>query len=1419
MRGRLSLLTLLVSLVGLFPSTGWTGDSSRFDALVGLARSERAAGRPAQALDLFRQADHLKRFDAILLAEVFWTATGADSRAANEMGRRLLAGQPTQANVRDKLIELAQQSHDERRVMELAEEGGRINPRAALWHRRVGESRLRQRQPAQAAVAFARAAAAPDGTRADAAQSALSLEAAGSMQAAYEAWRRIDEGVWRSHTEWVASRMRTIAAIEPPLTAAKTVTEYLARVPADEQARALLVALYAKGHRPALALEALAPLLAGRSRTRWLRRESDLAGESGDVDRAIRAIEELSQAGLSSASDDLKQAQWLASKDEGERLDAALRSLKSKSGDCSTAPLEVLDTLKDPTRLIQAVQARQSQCADQPVWLNRAVARAVAAGLHAPALAMLERLLAAGGTSVEQRELHGLLLLWTGQPKRAILALESVLSTAPERRQAAEALVDALRAEERPDEAWIWVERLLAQGLPDSGKRLVWAQVGLEAHRAGDALKLVDIEPSTPADDRLVRSIRGKALSQLGRFEEARAILEPIVAESPRPEDVIALIDSVEATSGILEAIRVGERWDSADRGWMEVAGRLALLDARNGSFDAARQRLEGIARLDATRGLLLEAEIELASRNPRRALDILDTLLLEQPREMRAVDLYATALAESGDLDQALQLIAKLRAKRPDDVAWQVREADWRLRRSPGQEHLEAVERLAADHPQRSDARLALAAAYARDDRWDAARAALKLDGRSAAVLTEPELDIAVASLTALRRVDDALALVAGRKIGSYSLALRRAELVAQRDGASSAEQLFSEVAVRSDADAAVYLAWAHASGSGAKAERILSDGASRFPDNARLHEQLAVERWATGNVGGARDEASRALTLDTSLVRASIVSIESVRQTDTDAAVLQELDRFEARFSRDPAAMLEVADRLAGYPHSAEDPIARRMIDWADRVIADGPLAARAVLTKARLFAAIGSWKDALDSIATVLHGSPTDRAALKLRAELLSYAGDYASSVAAYDAYLAVAPDDVRARRQQARVEGWRQAYGAAGRRYREMVQLFPEDRVIRAEAEAKTAYYGEHWRRAIAAYRDWLSLEPGDSEGRFELAQAYEQAGELAQARSAYMALAAEVPPHRQSLEAYARLRERRAMRTSFSAETRSASGYGAQRLLDQTDSLAQLSGSRGAANWSVAAGPSRVGDSTRVNTGSRVNARIEAVAGPSWRLEAGFAAHHYSNMDSLFAGGDVSVSWLATDRLRLQGGVERSALLDNLHTVEQKIASAGPRASLSYRATSDLSFDLSASERWLTDQNRRVDARFAAAQQLLRGRNEIRLLAGVEDLQYRESRNEYFSPAHFWKENLGLAYRGWFHSPKYAGDRERWIEATYLAAIDNNQVIYHSGSVGIAHDFASGFSLVGSGTVTRSTVYTSSGLMLTVRLRPFSSNAK
>jgi hypothetical protein len=293
-----------------------------------------------------------------------------------------------------------------------------------------------------------------------------------------------------------------------------------------------------------------------------------------------------------------------------------------------------------------------------------------------------------------------------------------------------------------------------------------------------------------------------------------------------------------------------------------------------------------------------------------------------------------------------------------------------------------------------------------------------------------------------------------------------------------------------------------------------------------------------------------------------------------------------------------------------------------------------------------------------------------------------------------------------------------------------------------------------------------------------------------------------------------MRERRAVRTSFSAEAESKNGYSGQQLLDRADSFARVSGALGAGSWSFAAGASRISAASRSYTGSRLNAHVEAAAGRSWRIGGWLNAHRYATIGSTFAGGDAALSWLPTDGFRLQAGVERTALWDNLQTLELDIASSGPRVGMWYRPTSDLSIEATAGQGWLNDDNRRTDFRVAAGQRVLRGRNEIRLLGAVERLDYRIGRAEYFSPKDFWKGYLGTTYRGWFRSPQFAGDRERWVEATYLWGIDDRDIIYHSGTVGLTYEFMSGLSLGASGSLTRSEVYDSSAVMFTLRLRPF-----
>jgi hypothetical protein len=100
------------------------------------------------------------------------------------------------------------------------------------------------------------------------------------------------------------------------------------------------------------------------------------------------------------------------------------------------------------------------------------------------------------------------------------------------------------------------------------------------------------------------------------------------------------------------------------------------------------------------------------------------------------------------------------------------------------------------------------------------------------------------------------------------------------------------------------------------------------------------------------------------------------------------------------------------------------------------------------------------------------------------------------------------------------------------------------------------------------------------------------------------------------------------------------------------------------------------------------------------------------------------------------------------------------------------------------------------------------------LHYRESRPDYFSPADFWKHYLGVSYHGTLGAPGSVRHRDRWVEGVYLAGLDSERVRYHSGRVGFIYETGSGIRLEASGTLTRSSVFTSGGLRFAIHLQPF-----
>ena len=131
---------------------------------------------------------------------------------------------------------------------------------------------------------------------------------------------------------------------------------------------------------------------------------------------------------------------------------------------------------------------------------------------------------------------------------------------------------------------------------------------------------------------------------------------------------------------------------------------------------------------------------------------------------------------------------------------------------------------------------------------------------------------------------------------------------------------------------------------------------------------------------------------------------------------------------------------------------------------------------------------------------------------------------------------------------------------------------------------------------------------------------------------------------------------------------------------------------------------------------------------------------------------------------------------------------------------------------LNDDNTR-DAERADLSQRVWGRsNEFRLVASTEHQSYAQTRESYFTPGRFWRHDAGVEWRGWLATPRFYGDRERWISAAYLLGADNRSERYHTARVGVAYELASGVGFVADGLLVRSRVYDGARVSIGLRLK-------
>lgn len=1074
---------------------------------------------------------------------------------------------------------------------------------------------------------------------------------------------------------------------------------------------------------------------------------------------------------------------------------------------CGPEPLATLERLSDGRPFIEAVAARPSSCPEHAAWTSRAVERAIGTDAFDRALSLARPVAAQAGSPVTIREQLGVLLHWTGADAEALPVLRGVVAEAPGPSRAATALIEVLRAGGDSEAAWA-LATLVWRDAPDASLRVGLAELALETGRIDEALTLAR---ALEQDDMLgerAAAVEGEALLALGRAADGRRVLERLL---PDARASLPWMDAVAALEGVAVALRESDRLPVRDHpAWADVLARRAVWQARLGDRAAADRSLMLTMTADPVRGRLAAAEMALAAGRPIDAEQALRDVLADRPQDVRALDGLSTALAEQGRWDEARAILGSLQERRPADVRWAIREAEWRHRQAPSAGTLRALEELVGTQPN-GEGRSALARACYVSGQFQ--RAASLLGDPT--TLAEHDRLLVARSLRALGRPADALAVLRARSAPSVEAQLLTAEIEVALYGPAVADATFQALTGRADADPDWYLAWAEVQTSGADAVRVLEQGGERFPRHAGLQERLAVAAWAERTPSLASRAADRALTADPSRTGAWFVKIELAStgaRRDEDLAPL--LDEFEARFGVETAARVGMAEMLAGLSRSPEDAATARALGWMDAALTRDPRQAAAAVARARLLAARGQVADALMAVEALVEQRPELPAPLKLRAELLSASGRYGDAVHAYDRYLEAAPDDLAARRQQARVEGWRGAYGASQERYARLRQREPEASVVVAEVEAKQAFYAGDWTEAATRYDRWLSLDPKDVEAQLERAQLYDRLGYPEQALGGFRSVAASVAPNDVAFTAAERIERRRGLNADLFANGQSADAAERQQLLDLVDSGAGVADDLGLGYLTRArlfGGPSWAQGEGGLWRGHHLGIQVGTAIAAPLRVRGAFAYRKLETLDASWFG-DLGVTWRIGSRLRLSGGAERSLLLENASTLAAGIYGTGPTASLRWTPGIDFSLDVGGARTSLSDGNLRQTLRVAASQRVLRGRNEIRLVGITEGLAFREERPNYFTPSSFWRLDGGAEWRGWLAMPRFFGDRERWVSAGYTFGVDDREVRYHTARGGLSYELGGGVGVVVDGQVTRSAVYNAGRLMIGLRLK-------
>jgi tetratricopeptide (TPR) repeat protein len=1398
--------TILVAAVAVLLSPAFaSAQTERADALLGLARVKRDGGDWTASREYFEQAARLRPLSVGEQTEYFWIVADLDPRAALPLASALLSARPGADDIRERAIGAAVTAGDEQAVVLMAQAGLTNGRSKALWHRRTAESFARQGDHAAAARAWQQAVASSDGTLEDRAGLALALELSGEAARAMNAWDEVPVDARRTNRAWQESRLRAVVRAAPSAMAIDALSNWLREHPDDLASRETLADRLTRAGRADEALAVIEPLTEGPDGSRWIRRQIDLARSADRRDLAIGRLTHLHARRVATLVERRLLAELVIADRDWTRAEALLTPLAAESRTCDAALAGLIDRVPDPagTDMLTAYVTRVD-CSGATDWIERAIARQVAAAGHAQALSLMERLPVERRAAPALRRLEGQLWLWTGRPADAIPLLRPLAEAGDI--EATDALVDAFRLQGQASRAWAAASSLVTSASTPASRLASLVGLALEADRPAAALAILDRPQLASIGEHARTLLRARALQGLGQPAAASTLFQNVPAAALDATAALDYVDAVLMLQGPAAALGLARRLPVSVVSDDLLVRRLALERVVTGSISPELRQM--LAGRPSSLGILVDIEIALLEQRPLDALGVLDARgsALDS---LRAQDLRATALAGAGSYEESAGLLGRLRAERPDYLPFIVREAELRWRREPTAANLSALRALAEAYPDDRRIRVAVARVLASERRHESVLDALGGPSQVGSLPLEGRVLMAD-SLVALGQDQTALTLLAGHDLQGGAAVLRAA-LVARIEGAAAGDAAFRTLASRSDAGPDLYLSWAEHAAPASRVE-ILQQATARFPAQARLWEQLAVAHAVVGDHAASLTAAGRAVELDPGAADAWYELIAGAARDRRSQLASQTLARFSTVAETRPAMAIAMADRVASLIRTADDPLLVHALRWVSSP-ADGlELQLPRTMARVRLLAAAERWTEAVTAADVLARAHLDSTAALRLRADVLSWAGRYNDALAAFDTYLERVPDDLDAARQQARVAGWAGRFGEARAYYRALQSRRPDDAVVRAEAEAKLAFFDGRWEQAARAYAAWLRLEPDNSEARFEMAEALRAAGAATEAASTLAMLAPE-GGHRLAEAARARQAWQRQPAMGATFDLRSTVGYEGQRLLDVRRTgggLNLVMGSSARTDLAAEVNAMQLTSPGLRRSGYEGIVAARRLVGRRAAFETEVSMLDLSGTAAPAWAGRALLDWRAGDRWSATLGAERELIVENMAMVELGMAASGVVAGVMFDAPL---MSMEAASRWqeLSDGNRRSRHAITATRALSERWRHVRLIGWAELLDYRDSTSGYFSPRAFVRADGGVQYTHAFAPPRFRDDRMNRLSIAYLIGTDSRGTRYQHPSVALSWELTSALALSVRADAIRSATYNEDSLVVTLHL--------